>query len=331
MTAEQRSYSNDRDISIFDPQRPDLSIIIVSWNVRDLLRTCLQSVDEGRGELDLEVIVVDSASADETPTMVSREFPWVQLVESTENVGFPRGNNLGLKEARGRFLLLLNPDTEIQNDALTVLVSYLEMNEDVGAVGPQLLNGDGSVQSSRRRFPTLATAFFESTWLEGKLASRILRRYYVLDIADGETADVDWVTGACLMVPDQVARKVGSLDEAYFMYSEELDWCRRIKADGWRVVYVPTAKVVHHAGQSSDQATTARHISFQRAKLRYFRKYHGRRVAHALRFFLLISYGWQLGLEAGKGLLGHKRPLRWRRVRAYWRVLRSGLRPAGYA
>ena len=311
-------------------QPPDLSIIIVSWNVRDLLRACLYSIDAGRGQLDLEVIVVDGASADGSPEMVRTEFPWVTLIACAENVGFPRGNNIGLAAANGRYLLLLNPDTEILADALPLMVNYLEQRPDVGGLGAQQLNPDGSVLSSRRRFPTLATALFESTWLESVAPKRILRHYYALDLPDDETADVDWVNGACLMTRKEVVQQVGGLDEAYFMYSEEMDWCRRIKQAGWRIVYLPSAQIVHYVGQSSEQAVTARHINFQRAKLRYFRKYHGRWVTAVLRIFLLFHYIWQLKLEAVKGLVGHKRPLRWQRVRAYWQVIRSGLRPAGY-
>jgi N-acetylglucosaminyl-diphospho-decaprenol L-rhamnosyltransferase len=114
------------------------------------------------------------------------------------------------------------------------------------------------------------------------------------------------------------------------MYSEELDWCYRIKAAGWQIIYLPTAQVIHHVGKSSEQAVTARHINFQRAKLRYFYKYHGWLTAWLLRLFILWNYGWQLFVEGLKGIVGHKRPLRWQRVRAYWQVLRSGLRPAGY-
>jgi GT2 family glycosyltransferase len=306
-----------------------LSILIVTWNVRDLLRDCLRSIERGRGGLDVEVIVVDSASADGSAAMVAAEFPWVRLLPQSENVGFPRGNNIALAVARGDYLLMLNPDTVVLTDALPTLVDYLWANPDVGAAGPQLLNPDGSVQSSRRRFPTLATGFLESTWLEG-LAPGVLRRYYALDLPDDETADVDWLTGACILVPRAVYEQVGGLDEGYFMYSEELDWCRRIKEAGWRVVYHPAARVVHHVGKSSEQAVTARHINFQRAKLRYFRKYHGRVAAGALRLFLLGSYAWQLLLEAAKGALGSQRELRRQRVRAYGEVLRSGLRPAGY-
>ena len=306
-----------------------LSVIIVNWNVRDLLRECLRSIEAGKGGLSLEIIVVDSASSDDSVAMVRSEFPSVHLIACTENVGFPRGNNLGLQEARGDYLLLLNPDTVIVDDALAVLVSYLQVNPDVGVVGPQLLNPDGSVQSSRRRFPTAATGFFESTWLEG-LAPGILRRYYALDLPDAATADVDWLTGACIMVPRSTYEAVGGMDEGYFMYSEELDWCRRIKESGRRVVYYPAAQVIHHVGKSSEQAVTARHINFNQAKLRYFRKYHGRFMVAVLRVFLLAGYAWQIALESVKGLLGSKPILRRQRVRAYIDVLKSGLRPAGY-
>ncbi|MBE2221062.1 MAG: glycosyltransferase family 2 protein [Anaerolineae bacterium] len=308
----------------------DLSIIIVSWNVADLLRDCLRSIDENRGELDLEVIVVDSASSDDSVAMVQREFPWVTLLPCDENVGFPRGNNLGLAQANGRYLLLLNPDTVVLNDALSKMMAYIQENPGIGVLGSQLLNGDGTVQSSRRRFPTAATAFFESTWLETIAPKAIQEKYYAQDLPDDAINDVDWVMGACMLLPRQVVAEVGGLDEAYFMYSEELDWCRRIKDSGWRVVYYPEAQIIHYVGQSSDQAVVARHINFQQAKLRYFRKYNGRFFAILLRIFLLLNYSWQIVLEGGKGLLGHKRPLRRQRIQAYWQVIRSGLRPAGY-
>ncbi len=132
------------------------------------------------------------------------------------------------------------------------------------------------------------------------------------------------------MVPRLVVEQVGGLDEGYFMYSEELDWCHRIKDGGQRVVYFPEAQVIHHIGKSSDQAVTARHINFQRAKLRYARKYHGAGQAALLRAYLLAGYAEQLTIEAAKGIAGHRREMRWQRVRSYYEVLRSGLRPAGY-
>ncbi|HSH05834.1 MAG TPA: glycosyltransferase family 2 protein [Anaerolineae bacterium] len=308
----------------------DLSIVIVSWNVRELLRVCLQTVDGGRGELALEVIVVDGGSVDGSAAMVAAEFPWVKLIARPDNVGFPKGNNIGIAEAGGRHILLLNPDTELIGEALTTMVDYLDRHQNVGGVGAQLLNPDGSVQSSRRRFPTVVTGLVESTWLQPWAPSGVLAHYFAEDLADDEINEVDWVVGACLMVPRRVVAEVGDLDVGYFMYSEELDWCRRIKDGGWQIVYLPTAQVVHHVGKSSEQAVTARHINFQRAKLRYFRKYYGWVVAWGLRLFLLLNYGWQMVIEGLKGLVGHKRPLRWQRVQAYWHVIKTGLPPAGY-
>jgi N-acetylglucosaminyl-diphospho-decaprenol L-rhamnosyltransferase len=310
--------------------RVDLSIIIVTWNVKDFLRDCLTSIQVNQGIIQLEVIVVDSASNDGSSEMVELEFPWVKLITSEQNLGYPRGNNLGILASSGRNVLILNPDTIVLNDALATMVNYLDTHIDVGALGPQLLNIDGSVQSSKRRFPSLITGLFESTWLEWLAPDGILKRYYGLDLSDDQENDVDWVTGACLMVPRRVIDHVGLFDEGYFMYSEELDWCRRISDAGWRIVYLPQAQIVHHVGKSSEQAVTARHINFQQAKLRYYRKHHGRITAGVVRAVLLANYSWQLALEAAKGLVGRNRNLRWQRVHAYWQVLRSGLRPAGY-
>lgn len=308
----------------------NLSIIVVSWNVKALLRDCLHSIGEENDALNVEVIVVDSASSDGSPEMVRKEFPWVTLIASDENLGYPRGNNVGIAASGGRHVLILNPDTVILNNALKTMVEYLDSHIDVGVVGPQLLNSDGSVQSSRRRFPSLLTGVFESTWLESLAPDILLRRYYGLDLADDQESDVDWITGAALMVPRRVIDHVGLFDEGYFMYSEELDWCRRINDAGWRIVYLPAAQVIHLVGKSSEQAVTARHVNFQQAKLRYFRKHHGRIAAASLRLILLGNYSGQLALEAAKGLLGHKRGLRRQRVQSYWQVIRSGLRPAGY-
>lgn len=302
----------------------DLSVVILSWNVRDLLRQCLQSVTCG-GRLTAEIIVVDNASSDGSPDMVRAEFPSVRLIANATNRGYTGGNNDGIAAAAGRYVMILNPDAHVRGDALTAMVAYANAHPDVGALGPQLLNPDGSVQSSRRRFPTMMTALFESTWLQPVAPRGVLRRYYMLDRTDDETQEVDWVMGACIMVRREVIQQVGGLDEDFFMYSEELDWCRRIRQAGWKIVYLPIAQVVHYMGQSSDQVVAQRHIYFQTSKVRYFRKHHGRLAAGVLRVVLLAMYVWQLLLEAAKGALGHKRELRRERVRAYWQVLRSGL------
>jgi N-acetylglucosaminyl-diphospho-decaprenol L-rhamnosyltransferase len=309
----------------------DLSIVILSWNVRDLLRQCLESVARNRPlsadhpPLATEIIVVDNASGDGSMEMVRAEFPDVRLIANQANRGYTGGNNDGIAAATGRYVMILNPDTRVLADALAALISYADVHPDVGVVGPQLLNPDGSVQSSRRRFPTLMTGLFESTWLEPLAPRDVLRRYYVLDQPDDAIQEVDWLFGACFLVRREVIRQVGALDEDFFMYSEEMDWCRRIRQAGWKVVYLPEAQVIHYGGKSSDQVAAQRHIYFQTSKVRYFCKHHGVLTAGVLRVALLAMYAWQLVLEAAKGVLGHKRALRRERVRAYWQVLRSGL------
>jgi N-acetylglucosaminyl-diphospho-decaprenol L-rhamnosyltransferase len=315
----------------------DLSVVVVSWNVRDLLRRCLRSilgtnqevspVPTPMSNIQVEVIVVDNGSTDGSPEMVRAEFPEVRLVANEDNRGFTAANNQGLALSQGRYLLLLNPDTEVVGDALTIMVDYMDAHPGVGALGPQLRYPDGSLQSSRRRFPTFMTALVESTvvqeWWRDK---RVLHHYYLADTPDDAVQAVDWVVGACLLVRRQAYEQVGGLDEGYFMYSEELDWCRRIKDADWQIVYLPTATVLHHEGKSSEQVVPARHIYFQSSKVRYFRKHHGAFEAEVLRWFLLATYVYQLGRESLKWLIGHKRPLRAERVQAYRQVLRSGLR-----
>jgi GT2 family glycosyltransferase len=318
----------------------DLTVVVVSWNVRDLLRRCLSSIFEVRRSIEdaessspalrTETIVVDNASVDGSVQMVRDEFPDVHLITNDINRGFTAANNQGLAQSCGRYLLLLNPDTQIVDDALATMVGFMDANPAVGALGPQLRYPDGSLQSSRRRFPTFSTALVESTVVqEWWTDNHILRRYYMVDTLDDAIQQVDWVVGACLLVRRQIYEDIGGLDEGFFMYSEELDWCRRIKDRGWEVVYLPTATVVHHEGKSSEQVVPARHIHFQSSKVRYFRKYHGSFQAELLRCFLLLTYVYQLARETFKWLAGHKRSLREERVRAYIQVLRSRLKVPG--
>jgi hypothetical protein len=306
----------------------DLSVVIVSWNVKALLERCLRSLlapADSNGPT-CEIIVVDNHSHDGSPEMVLGRFPTVHLIASDRNLGFGAASNRGVARSSGRYVLLLNPDTEMGSGALKAMVSYMDAHPDVAAVGPKLLFPDGRVQPSRRRFPTLLTAFLESTILQQWFPRNpVLARYYVQDSTDDEEQDVDWVIGACLLLRREAWDQVGPLDEGFFMYSEELDWCRRLKSAGGRVVYVPWAVVVHHEGQSSTQVVPARYIYFQSSKVRYFRKHHGPVAGETLRWFLLATYLYQLCLETLKYLVGHKRPLRRERMAAYLRVLRSGL------
>lgn len=332
------------------PSPPDLSIVIVNWNVRELLRRCLESIlgSDGLvvGGLDTprystsgemwtaEVTVVDNASADDSVAMLAQDYPWVRIVANRDNLGFTRANNQGLAVSRGRYLLLLNPDTELAPDALKLLLAYAETHPQAGVIGPQLRYGDGSMQSSRRRFPTLATFFLESTVVQRWWPrNQVLTRYYMLDRPDDAISQVDWIVGACMVVRRAVLEQIGGFDEGFFMYSEELDLCRRADHAGWQVVWLPAAVVTHHEGKSSEQVVAARHIRFHSSRLRYVRKYHGRLAAALLRGFLLLTFVYQWLEEAAKWLAGFflagqraKQPMRRERIAAYAQVLRSGLR-----
>ncbi|MCA0452806.1 MAG: glycosyltransferase family 2 protein [Chloroflexi bacterium] len=305
----------------------DLSIIIVSWNVASLLRACLRSIYSSPiGSYTLEVIVIDSASSDDSVALVRSEFPQVKLVPQVENIGFSRSNNVGLELASGRYLFLLNPDTELVGDVLVQLLTYMDAHLTVGIIGPHTLNTDGTTQSTRRRFPSLAVGFIESTWLQPLAPKNLLQHYYAADLADEDISAIDWVQGSALLARRDVYTQIGGLDAGYVMYSEEMDWCKRAKLAGWEVIYYGKAEIIHHGGKSSEQVTARKHIHFQTSKLRYFRKFHGWLPAQVLRLFLLLNYLWQIIIEALKGLLGHKRALRQERVQAYWQVVRSGLK-----
>jgi len=270
---------------------------------------------------------VDNASQDGTPERIRKAFPQVRLVENKENRGFAAANNQGMALAKGRYLLLLNPDTEVVGNALALMVAYMDAHPQVGVLGPQLRYPDGRAQPSRRRFPTVVTAMLESTPLQDILPhNRVLRRYYIEDRPADETQPVDWLVGACLLVRRQIVEQVGGLDEEFFMYFEELDWCQRIRQAGWEIVYLPEATVIHYEGKSSDQVVPLRHIRFQSSKVRYFAKHHGRWRAEFVRWFLLATYVWESGVEGAKWLVGHKRPLRAARLCAYAQVMLSGLR-----
>lgn len=327
-----------------------LVVIIVSWNVRDLLRACLASLQDNQATRhEQRLVVVDNASTDGSADMVRNEFPDVFLLAHQTNRGFTGGNNDGINAAEGYFhnrdentsyVLLLNPDTKVLPGALDAMLNYADAHPDIGLLGPRLLYPDGTIQSSRRRFIDLPTALFESTWLQRYAPGKLLDNYYMRDFRDDEVCDVDWVYGAAMLVRRSTYQQCGLLDEAsFFMYSEEMDWCKRIKgkpiasgkagmpsAQTWRIVYFPPAGIVHYEAQSSTQVSARRYIYFNTSKVRYFRKYHGALQASILRGWLLALFTQQTMIEGLKWLAGHKRPLRSERIKAYVAVLRSGLR-----
>jgi GT2 family glycosyltransferase len=305
----------------------DLSVVIVNWNVKDLLRGCLQSlVDSFQAAPDLttEIIVVDSASADGSAEMVRHEFPQVQLIASQENLGYAGGNNAGAAAAAGRYIFLLNPDTVVQPDALPRMVAYMDAHPAAGALGPQLLWPNGDIQSSRRRFPTPGTLFWESTLLEQWFPhNRYAQHYHCTDLPPDHTQKTDWVVGAALLIRAAAWRQVGPMDKEFFMYFEETDWCRRVVSAGWETYYLPAAKITHFEGKSSEQVVAARTLRFQRSKLHYTRKYFGRMWAATLHLFLWLTFALQWLAEAAKWLLGHRRDLRRERMAVYGQILRE--------
>jgi N-acetylglucosaminyl-diphospho-decaprenol L-rhamnosyltransferase len=344
----------------------DLSIVIVSWNVWELLAASLRAIERvsrpmpGAAHLrtfgpaaapaTLEVIVVDNNSQDATCDELPSHFPWVHLVRSERNLGFTGGNNRGYAASRGRFVYFLNPDTEfdhaqsrrhaeartppppLPHDSLWLLYSAIAHDATIGAVGPQLRYPDGKLQSSTRRFATPASGFFESTWLGRAWPSNPwARRLHMADWPVGYAHDVDWVVGAAMLCRRAALEAVccpeGPFDERFFMYSEEQDLCLRLKCAGWRVLYVPDAVVIHYEARSSDQVSVARHIYFNTSKITYAAKWFPRPWPELLRRYLLLEFRVQRWEERAKWLLGHKRAMRRQRIDAYGEVIRSGLHP----
>ncbi|MBI2939728.1 MAG: glycosyltransferase family 2 protein [Chloroflexi bacterium] len=310
----------------------DLSIVIVNWNVGTLVLRCLATLhdDLARSGLSAEVFVVDNASTDGSASRIAGAFPRVQLITNAENVGFVRANNQALRHCGGRYVLLLNPDTEVEPGAVGRLVACADSSPSVGVVGPRLRYPERDVQPSRRRFPTLATLFVESTVVQRWLPRLgLLADFSVVDRPDDVTQDVDWLIGACLLVRREAIERVGFLDERFFMYSEEVDWCHRIKDAGWRIVYLPEAVVVHHEARSSAQNVARRNVVFNESKCRYAGKYFGRRWEIALRAFLLATTLYQLAEEGAKLAIGHKRQLRRERLSMLGQVARWQLHHLG--
>ncbi len=338
--------------------REAVGVVIVSWNVKDLLLACLESLSNS--PRPLRIVVVDNASSDGSSAAVASQYPVVEIIANDSNRGFTRATNQGLRllgalpnpapdvrverldggdeEARPAtsagsisgvgFAVLLNPDTEVVGEAIGKLADYLSAHPAVGAAGPGLVWPDGSPQSSRRRFPTLATGLFESTPLAWHWPGNPEeRRFKMQDAAETEGA-VDWVTGAALAVRTAALKDVGGLDEGFFMYSEELDLCRRLADAGWATHYVPSATVIHHEGKSSDQAVLARHLQFQRSRVRYFHKHHGGPQAAIVRAAILLGYVFEAAAETLKLAVGHQPTLRRQRLATYRAILADGLAPA---
>ncbi len=252
-----------------------LSVIIVSWNTNALLDRCLTALKTGLEGIDSEVFVIDNASSDGSARMVAERHPWARLIANQENRGFAAANNQAMWLACGRFVLLLNPDTEVEPQAVPALLAFLEEHRQAGVVAPQLLNSDGSIQRSCRQFPTFTNMLYELCGLSRLFPSvACFRQYKMLDWNHDDEREVDQPEGACLLVRRQVIEEVGMLDEGFFMLFEEVDWCYRIKEKGWQIWFTPSARVTHHYGQSIKQVKVRMILSSHRGLYRFWRKHY---------------------------------------------------------
>jgi GT2 family glycosyltransferase len=261
----------------------DVSVVIVNYKVRDLLRECLRSLEHDLGLLRGEVWVVDNASGDGSVEMVRAEFPWVRLIPNEQNVGYGAANNQAILQARGRYVLVLNPDTKLPPGAIVDTIAEMEAHQDIGALGPKLVLADGSLdRACRRSFPSPEVAFYRLFGLARLFPNHPrFARYNLLNVDEDTAIDVDSVVGAFMLVRREVIERVGMFDEAYRMYGEDLDWAFRIKEAGWRVRYHPAVVVLHYKGQSSRQRPVSSLRAFYDAMHIFYDKHYASRYPRA--------------------------------------------------
>lgn len=267
----------------------DLSIIIVNWNTRDLLRACVKSIQDETTGLNYEILVVDNASKDGSADMVRREFPSVRLIENAANAGFGRANNQAVRKSKGGYILFLNPDTEIRNRAVNRMIDFMEAHPEAWLVGPRAVHPDGTLQVSWAAFPSLTTVWTNGVPLKESLAMVPILRCILKSDAVYTNAGytlpgaipsrpVDYVLGQCLLTRKDVLEQVGLFDESVFMYEEEADLCFRIHRAGGQVWFVNEAEILHYERQSIKQLPNELEEEarwFIRARARFFRKYRG--------------------------------------------------------
>jgi hypothetical protein len=290
----------------------DLSVVILNWNARDFLVEALTSLVQQEWRHTIEIIVVDNHSQlDDSVAVVKRDFPQAHLIETGSNLGFSAGNNIGLRAARGRYILFLNPDTVTHDGALDILIDWMDEHPEVGACGPKLLNTDGSLQASCRAFPSFGAGLFRNTLLGRLFPNNPWSRGYLMqDFQHDKEQPVDWLSGSALLVRREALEQIGNgWDESYFMYCEDVDLCYRLKTKGWPRYYVPRATITHHIGKSSDWAQGA-----------MIRRHH----ASMLRFYFKhYAHGWGL-LLAPVAVLGIAARATGAVIQLYRRYFQSG-------
>jgi GT2 family glycosyltransferase len=275
----------------------DVSVIIVNWDTEALLRECLQSVFDATRGIDFEVIVIDNASRDGSVAMVEKEYPQVELVKNPDNKGFATANNQGIARAQGRYVLLLNSDTVVLDDAIEATVRFADARPKVAVAGCRVLNADRSLQPTCFMYPSLLNMLLSSSYLYKLFpGSRFFGRERMTWWDRADTRDVDVVTGCFMLVRRDAIDQVGRLDERFHMYGEETDWCYRFKEAGWRVVFAPDGQIIHYGGASSRQKPAEMTLQLRGSILLFLKKHRGilsyaaARVLVALYFFLRIPY-----------------------------------------
>ena len=257
----------------------EVSAVIVTYNSRDEIGACLDSFSRYTSRDTCEVVVVDNCSSDGTAEFVESAYPWVRVVRSARNAGLSAGVNTGVAASSGEFVALINPDVRFEADVLSPLAAYLREHPDVGVVAPKLLNDDGTLQLSCRAFPGYSTVLFNRYSLLTRLmpGNRRSRDYLMSDFDHASIRDVDWVSGAALMFPRRVFDELGGWDEGFFLFNEDVDFCRRVHDAGYRVVYDPEAVVYHRIG-ISEAASPRIIIERHKSIWRYYRKHLRRNV-----------------------------------------------------
>lgn len=267
---------------------PLVSVILVSYNTREMTQECLHTLYAGLADLPADVWVVDNASTDGTVEAVATHFPDVRLIRNTRNVGFGAANNQAMRQATGEFFLLLNTDAFPNGDAVARLVAFLRARPDTAVAGPRLLNGDGSLQISCYRFPSPLRAWLENLWLSALIPHHPVIGDYRRWL-HAEERNVDFVSGACMLVRRAVFESLGGFDEQFFMYSEETDWQRRMRNAGWEIRFTPAATVTHLGGASGAGERARINAHFFESLDRYERKHHGLVGLISLRAAMIIG------------------------------------------
>jgi len=256
---------------------PDVSIVIVTWNAKRYVLECLESLYAHPSSRVMEIIVVDNDSSDGTQEAIRAEFPRVRLIQNQANVGFAKGNNTGMAAAKGRYLCLVNSDVVVPAGCIDTMLNYLEENPRVGLLGPKMLAPGGSIGLSVKNFPTLWNTFCCALGLHSMFPdSHVFGGFEPHSFCYSNSADVEVVSGWFWAVRREAMAEVGALDERFFMYGEDMDWCRRFQKAGWRVVYCSEAEALHYGAASSSRTPARFYVEMYRANVQYFRKHHAK-------------------------------------------------------